>query len=77
MEKFNIIPLIEYFEKEVDPQDLIQVLDESISDCVGMACVRQDPVCSESMGRSVHHLKSLRNVILKSMGVLVFEPQQH
>jgi hypothetical protein len=73
MAKHNIIPLIEYIEVDIELQELIQVLDESIYNCIDLACARQACVSEATTGNSVYYLKSLRNVLLKCMGVHVFE----
>jgi hypothetical protein len=71
MAKHNIIPIIEYFEQDVEPLEIAQLMDECISNYTHVAATNEIVLSKEDQEK-LYNLKGLRNAILKSVGIHVF-----
>jgi hypothetical protein len=72
MDKHNIIPIIEYFQQEVEPLEIAQLMDECISNYTDVAANNGNPLTKDDQWK-LYNLKGLRNAILKCVGVHVFQ----
>jgi hypothetical protein len=71
MAQHNIIPIIEYFEHEVEPLEIAQLMDDCISNYTDVAAINGNVLNQHDQLR-LYNLKGLRNAILKSVGIHVF-----
>lgn len=70
--KNNIIPIIEFFEEDVEPLEMAQLMDDCISNYTDVLALNESVMDKHDQLR-LYMLKGLRNAILKSVGIHVFE----